>query len=232
MSLSYGLFNEDKVRGRARARTEPRSIVLIALKHGLDPLSLTNAMVEAYKNGPQHLGALEITYRRDNKVSHMFLLTREGKVVSQFPLTLDLVSDPGLLRRLVEDFPVPYRFTERARASNQRRNIEELRFGMKKVSIGARIDEIPPRKLVTTEYGNQCFVSNAKISDDTGTIRLSLWNDQIEALHVGDNVEIENCYVSSFGGEQQLRIGRNGAISVTQIHTEEITVVPTTQTTD
>ena len=213
MSFLQGLFNEDKVRGRARARTEPRSIVLIALKNGLDPISLTSAMGEAYKNGTQHLGALEITYRRDNKDSHMFLLTREGKVVSQFPLTLDLVSDPNLLRRLVEDFPVPYRFIEKP--GNHRRNIEELRFGMKKVNLGARIVEIPPRKLVTTEYGNQCYVSNAKIADDTGTIRLSLWNDQIETFHVGDKVEIENCYVSSYAGEQQLRIGRSGAISIT-----------------
>jgi replication factor A1 len=206
------VFSEDKAGGRIRARTEPRSIVLIALKHGLDPLSLTNAMVDAYKGGTQHLGALEITYRRDNKASHMFLFTEEGKVVSQFPLTLDLVSDPNLLRRLVEDFPVPYRFTEKP--CSHRRNIEELKFGMKKVDVGARIVEIPPRKLITTEYGNQCYVSNAKIADDTGTIRLSLWNDQIDNFHVGDRVEVENCYVSSFGGEQQLRIGRKGAISV------------------
>ena len=169
-------------------------------------------MVDAYKSGPQHLGDLEITYRRDNKASHMFLFTEEGRVVSQFPLTLDLVSDPNLLRRLVEDFPVPYRFTEKP--CSQRRNIEELRFGMKKVDVGARIVEIPPRKLITTEYGNQCYVSNAKIADDTGTIRLSLWNDQIGNFHVGDQVEVENCYVSSFGGEQQLRIGRKGTISV------------------
>ena len=226
MSFPNGLFSEGKIGGRARARTEPRSIVLIALKHGLDPLSLTDSMVEAYRNGPQHLGDLEITYRRDNKDLHMFLLTRDGKVVSQFPLTLDLVLDPSLLRRLVEDFPVPYRLTEDN--CSRRRNIEELKFGMKKVNVGARIVEIPPRKLVTTTYGNQCYVSNAKIADDTGTIRLTLWNSQIEAFHVGDKVEIENCYVSSFGGEPQLRIRRSGAISVTEIGAEPITTVPTT----
>ena len=213
------VFNDDKAGGRIRSRTEPRSIVLIASKHGLDPLSLTNAMVDAYKSGPQHLGDLEITYRRDNKASHMFLLTKEGKVVSQFPLTSDLMLNPNLLRRLVSDVPVPDRLLLEFR--RQPKNIEELRFGMRKVNINARIVELPPKRLVTTEFG-QFYVCNATIADDTGKIKLSLWNAQIEKVHAGDQVGIENGRVYSYAGEQQLRIGRKGTISIIEMNQQPL----------
>jgi replication factor A1 len=96
----------------------------------------------------------------------------------------------------------------------KQKRIDELKFGMKRINVDARIIEIPPKRLVISEFGNQFYVSNVRIADETGTIRLSLWNGQIEKVHIGDKVEIENCYVSSFAGEPQLRIGRNGIMSV------------------
>ncbi len=210
---SQGFLDEDRLRGRNRLRTEPKSIVLIALKHELDPLLLADAILEAYAKGTQHLGALEITHRKENKDRNMFLLTENGKTVSQFPIGMDLLLNPRSLKSFVANTSIPDHF--RKKSLGQLRNIEELRFGMKRINVGARIVEIPPKRLVTTEYGSQLFVSNATVADDTGTIRLSLWNDEIEKFHVGDQVHIENCYVSSFGGRQQLRMGRNGAISIT-----------------
>ncbi len=100
---------------------------------------------------------------------------------------------------------------------------------MRKINVGAQIVDLPPKKLVITEYG-QFYVSNATIADDTGTTKLSLWNAQIEKVHLGDKIEIENCYVSSFAGEQQLRINRNGAITVTIAHDSPSSLYPTLTT--
>lgn len=85
---------------------------------------------------------------------------------------------------------------------------------MKGVTVKAKIIDTTPKKCVITRYGTQSYVSNVTIADETGTIKLSLWNNQIDEVHIDDEVEMKNCYVSSFSGEPQLRIGRKGAISV------------------
>ena len=54
--------------------------------------------------------------------------------------------------------------------------------------------------------------SNIKIADDSGSIRLNLWNQQIDDLNVGDKIKIENSYVARYAGELQLRLGRTGTI--------------------
>jgi len=57
-------------------------------------------------------------------------------------------------------------------------------------------------------------VSNVLMDDETGRIRIALWNQQIGEVSEGDTVMIENCRVASFRGERQLRIGKNGKIKV------------------
>jgi replication factor A1 len=52
------------------------------------------------------------------------------------------------------------------------------------------------------------------ISDDTGTIKLSLWDDQIKMVKEGDKISIENGYTQAFRGENSLNIGRYGKIVV------------------
>jgi replication factor A1 len=93
---------------------------------------------------------------------------------------------------------------------------------MKRVDLKAKIVEIPPVRRVMTRFGNRAKVTNIKIADDTGSIRLSLWNKRSDGLHVGDNVEIENSYVARYRGELQLRLGRKGTII-----NEDILITPT-----
>ena len=85
---------------------------------------------------------------------------------------------------------------------------------MKGIDVNAKIIKIPPKQDVLTKFGVEAFVSNISIADETGTIRLSLWNDQIDKVHIGYEVEVENCYVASYIGELQLRIRRKGKISI------------------
>jgi replication factor A1 len=59
-------------------------------------------------------------------------------------------------------------------------------------------------------------VANALVSDETGKIKLCLWNEQIGTVSVGDTVEIENASVSTFKGERQLRIGRKGVLRISR----------------
>src|SRR3989344_1727441 len=64
------------------------------------------------------------------------------------------------------------------------------------------------------KFGKQGRVCNAKIKDETGEIALTLWNDDIDKVNVGDRIKIENGYVNEWQGELQLTTGRYGKLEV------------------
>lgn len=68
-------------------------------------------------------------------------------------------------------------------------------------------------RTVNLRAGGQSDVADATIKDDSGSIKLSLWGDQINKVDVGDKVRIENGYTKAFRGEVQLNIGRYGKLS-------------------
>ena len=92
--------------------------------------------------------------------------------------------------------------------------IIELKPGMRRVDIAAKISEISQPREVTTRRGEQSRVATAVVSDDSGTVKLNLWNEQIDQVKVNDNITIENGYVDSFRGETQLNVGRYGKLAV------------------
>jgi replication factor A1 len=86
---------------------------------------------------------------------------------------------------------------------------------MKRVNIEAKVVEKTEPREVTSRFKNETYnVATAMIADDTGTIKLTLWNDQINQVNVDNKVKIENGYISSFRGELQLNVGRFGSLSV------------------
>jgi len=67
--------------------------------------------------------------------------------------------------------------------------------------------------MVFTRFGNYASVVNVIIGDETGQIKLCLWNEQINSISIGDVLQIENARMSTFRGEKQLRIGKKGTLS-------------------
>jgi replication factor A1 len=93
--------------------------------------------------------------------------------------------------------------------------ISELKPGMRRVDVaGAKVLEISQPRDVTTRAGEQSRVAEAMVSDDSGTVKLTLWNEQIDQVKVNNSVSIENGYVTSFRGETQLNVGRYGKLTV------------------
>ena len=58
--------------------------------------------------------------------------------------------------------------------------------------------------------------------NETGTIKLCLWNGQIAAVSAGDTVQIENAQVSAFRGERQLSNGKTGTLSNVEIFKPQV----------
>ncbi len=94
--------------------------------------------------------------------------------------------------------------------------VNELKPGMRRVELQGKITDIGEVREVTTRFGEPGRVATAALEDDSGTIKLSLWNETIETVNVNDTVKIENGYVTSFRGESQLNVGRYGKITVVQ----------------
>ena len=186
------------------------SIALIATKYELDPGQLLDAFKEAWMNQESYYGILKIENREADQNIVNFLVTRNGEVVWQFPIGTNILEKSELFKPIIPIIQAPII----RKNSDEVKRIGELRAKMKGVSLTARVLEVPQKVLVRTRYGGESFVSNVLLADETGTILLSLWNNQIDDVIVGDTVKIENATISMFQGELQLRINRGGTIIV------------------
>ena len=91
--------------------------------------------------------------------------------------------------------------------------INELRAGMRNVNVKGRVESLGEPRTVNLRTGGTAQVADAVLSDDTGKIKLSLWDDQIGMMNEGDEVSIENGYTQAFRGENSLNIGRYGKLA-------------------
>ncbi len=94
-------------------------------------------------------------------------------------------------------------------------DIKDLADGMKRVSVEGKVVEKGDTREVKSRYKDETYrIADAVIADESGSIKLTLWNEQIEQVNVGDNVKIDNGYVTSFKGEVQLNVGKFGQMTV------------------
>ena len=65
------------------------------------------------------------------------------------------------------------------------------------------------------KFGKEGRVCNAKGKDEDGDeISLTLWNEQIDQVNVGDKVKVTKGYVGEWQGEKQLSTGKFGTLEV------------------
>ncbi len=76
------------------------------------------------------------------------------------------------------------------------------------------------------KFGKKGRVCSAKAKDASGEIILTLWNEQIDLVSVGDTVQITNGYVNEFQGEKQLTTGKFGKMEVKDKKPEVFTNAP------
>lgn len=59
--------------------------------------------------------------------------------------------------------------------------------------------------------GKVCSVA---AKDETGEIKVTLWNEQCEQVNEGDTISIANGWCSEYNGEKQVSTGRQGELQV------------------
>ena len=91
--------------------------------------------------------------------------------------------------------------------------ISELKAGIGNVNVSGKIIELDGPRDIITKFGKKTSVSNAVLEDASGTIKLSLWEENADRFSIGDKVQIENGWVSDYKGAPQLGTGKFGKIS-------------------
>lgn len=94
--------------------------------------------------------------------------------------------------------------------------ISELKAGASNVSIKATVEQKEEPREVVTKFGKRVSVATVVLRDDSGTINMSLWGDDISTVSVGDVIELTNGYVSEFRGTPQLSAGKFGKLKVVE----------------
>lgn len=91
--------------------------------------------------------------------------------------------------------------------------ISELKAGMRNVSVVAKVDSVGQPRTVNLKSGGTNTVADAIISDETGSIKLSLWGDDINKIQPGDRISVENGYINTFKGENSISVGKFGKLT-------------------
>jgi replication factor A1 len=92
-------------------------------------------------------------------------------------------------------------------------NIDELKPGMDNVNIKVKVLNTSEPKQIITGTGIKHDILEADVENDTGSIMLVLWNEKILPIKVGDTLQLENGFVSSFKGKWRINIGKYGDIT-------------------
>jgi len=187
------------------------SVAQIAAKYNIDSELLLDAFAEAWAHDKSKCENLEIECRRGSQGSSVILITCGNKVVWQFPVEGGILEKPEAFKRQIPFISSP---ASKTMKSSTERHICDLRTGMKGVIVAGEVREVPIRTLVFTRYGFEANVSNILLADKTGSIRLSLWDKQIDSVAVGDTVNVENASAHMFRGRLQLRLGKSGKMNV------------------
>lgn len=91
--------------------------------------------------------------------------------------------------------------------------VGNLHKNQRRVAVEGRAESVStPRTVSSRKTGEELRVVNAVLSDDTGSVKLVLWNDQIRQVEAGSRIRIENGYVKEFRDELQLGISGWGLI--------------------
>jgi replication factor A1 len=138
---------------------------------------------------------------------------RGSEVIAQFPMDGEfLLNRSNHLRNFMGTDRIRRYLAKRDRTATAS-SIKDLRTGMNHVNLKAKILEVAEPTPVVTKYGNNATVAKVLIGDETGTIKLCLWNGQINGVSVGDVIQIENAQASIFRGERQLSLGKRGTVN-------------------
>jgi replication factor A1 len=216
LDLLYG------TRGRPRAPWHSPSsmisldyLVRISKKYELDSSTLLDCIQCAWTQGESSFDSVSVKRRQTMGNDGVFLITQNDQIMTQLKLTpvqLEQLRESGLHDLLSED----YAMDMRARPEPEDLMIKDLTPRTKRFNLQAKVTEKSTPRIILSQWGKELLLSTVTIKDRSGTIKLPLWNDQIEMVSVGDILRIENAQLKKFHGELNLRVGKSTMLRVVE----------------
>jgi replication factor A1 len=196
-----------------RKKSAGEYLAFLSAKYEVAPDTFFCALLSAGENRKSSCGNLSIECRGKIKDRIIFLITDDSQVVAQLSVSETFLKKEGNPIRTFMGTDMVRKHEAKKTKSPISCSIQDLRAGMNHVNLKAKVLEVTQPKQVFTRYGNYASLAKAVIADGTGKIKLCLWNDQIDAVSTGATVKIENARTSTFRGERQLSLGKNGTVS-------------------
>ncbi len=100
-------------------------------------------------------------------------------------------------------------------------NVNDLTENSKNVNATLKVIEIGETKEINSKFGTK-HVCEVKVADKTGSVLLSLWDDQIGKIAVGDVIDVQNGYISIVRNSMRLNIGKYGKILLSETTLDEV----------
>lgn len=93
--------------------------------------------------------------------------------------------------------------------------VSELNPSSRAVNVLAKVvSKSEIRNIAAGRDGSPHKVSDAFVGDETGSVYLTLWDDNIDKVKESDTVLVKNGYVNLFRGNIRLNIGKYGTLEV------------------
>ena len=87
--------------------------------------------------------------------------------------------------------------------------IKDVTPESRNVNLLVKVISVGEPRDIETKYGRK-HLAEATIADDTASMIMTLWEEQVDEVSENDIMEIENAYISLVRGSMRLNLGRYG----------------------
>jgi len=102
--------------------------------------------------------------------------------------------------------------------------IENLTPQHKKVNVLAKVVKVGEATEIPSRFGAPTKLSEVVVGDETATVILTLWRDQIGSVGEDDVIRITNGYVSLVKGHMRLNVGKYGKMDKSEDPLETVNI--------
>jgi len=93
--------------------------------------------------------------------------------------------------------------------------LSEIAPGQGKIQVEVEVVSVDAAREFE-KFGRKGRVATALVKDDSGSMKMTLWNEEIDMVKPGIKIRITNGYCNEFQGEKQLTAGRFGKLEVVE----------------
>ncbi|MHA1299699.1 MAG: hypothetical protein ACTSO9_09710 [Candidatus Helarchaeota archaeon] len=106
--------------------------------------------------------------------------------------------------------------------------VDELKPSLRGINLKIKCTSKNEEKEVINRKTGETFrVTEALVGDKTGSIYLTLWNDDIDKMEIDHSYKLVNVYTSVFKGSMRLNLGKYGSFE--EIEEEETPIEVNTE---